>query len=177
MRAGLMAEFAGPRELVAAVRALREGGYTELDAYTPYPVHGIEAAMGLRRTRLPWFVLAGGLTGAAFAYLFQLWIQYDYPIDLGGRPLHAAPAFIPITFETGVLFAALTTFFGLLAFARLPRLWHPVFEVEGFERASIDRFWLAVPAHDHELERVREQIANQLKGLGALRVIWVGDLG
>jgi hypothetical protein len=174
MRPGLLAEFTAPERMVKALRELRAAGYTYLDAFTPCPVQGVEEAIGLRRSKLPWYVLVAGLTGAGFAYGFQLWIQYDYPINLGGRPLHSALAFVPITFETGVLFAATTVWLTLLALTRLPRLWHPVFEVEGFERATIDRYWIAVGAEDGELDR--ERTSDQLHALGAERVVWVAEV-
>jgi len=99
----------------------------------------------------------------------------DYPLDVGGRPLHSAPAFIPITFEMAVLFGSLAALISAIVLGGLPRLWHPVFDIDGFERATIDRFWLAVEAGDGALDRDRDTAA--LEGAGALRVIWLDLVG
>lgn len=173
MRRGLLAEFGSPEALVAAVAALRELGYAELEAFAPYPVEGLDEALGLRRSRVSTFVLAAGLAGAAAAYLVQWWTNaVDYPLDVGGRPLHSAPAFVPITFETTVLFAALAAFLAPLLLTGLPRLWHPVFEAEGFESASIDGYWLGIDAHDPRLDD--GAAGDHLRQLGARRVVPVG---
>jgi hypothetical protein len=116
-----------------------------------------------------------GLTGAAVGYLIQFWTKaIDYPINVGGRPDDSAPAFIPITFETAILFGALSTFFGLLWLCRLPRLWHPVFEVEGFERTTTDRFWLCVDRTDPCFSA--DSLMRKLEDLGALRIVPISDV-
>lgn len=165
----LVAEFARSEQLVQALGAMRQKGYCRLDAYTPYPLSEVEEALRLQRSRLPWVVFIGGIAGAGAAYFLQWYLNaYLYPLNVGGRPPHFPLAFVPITFEMGVLVAALTGFVCVLAGARLLRLWDPVFEVEGFERASIDRFWLRVESRDpcfREQETMRE-----LEDLGALRV-------
>lgn len=169
MNAGLLAEWASPDELVRAARVLRERGYTELDAFTPCPVPELEAILALRRSPLNWIVFPIGAAAAATAYLIQWYCNaYSYPLDVGDRPAHAAPAFIPITFETLVLAAAISSLVVLCLYLGLPRLAHPMFEVEGFERASIDRYWLAVGAADplFNLERV----TTDLRDAGALRI-------
>jgi len=169
-RSSLFAEFGSADALERAVDHLRALGYTELEAYTPFPLRHLDQRLGLRRSKVPLFVLAAGLTGAGVGYLVQWWCTaVDFPLDVGGRPLHSAPAFIPITFESAVLFASLTAFVAVLALARLPRLWHPVFEIDGFERASIDRFWLE-DAREAGDERAATTITKELLSLGALRV-------
>lgn len=146
---GWMAGFASPEALCEAARRVHEAGYVRIDAFTPFPVEGLAATLGRDRTRLPLAVLAGGALGAATGFFMQWWANlYDYPLDVGGRPHNSWPSFIPVTFELGVLGAALTAFFGLLAANRLPRLHHPVFDVPGFQLASRDRFFLAVFADD-----------------------------
>jgi len=173
MRAGVLARFGSPEALLSAATALRSRGYQRLDAFTPYPVHGLEQALGLRRSPLNWIVLPFALAGGAGAYLIQWYLNaYDYPLIVGGRPPHAAPAFVPITFETTVLVAALSGFVIFLGLARLLRLYHPVFEVEGFERASIDQFWLGIDARDPAL--VPSITERDLGALGALEVAWFG---
>jgi hypothetical protein len=167
----LMAEFASADELLTCGRELRRRGYQRLDAFMPYPLHEAEEAFGLTRSRLPIAVLIAGLTGSSLAYLFQYWMaKVDYDINVGGRPSHAPLAFFPITFEMGVLLASFTALIGLLVVCGLPRLHHPVFEVEGFERASIDRFWVLVDERDPLFERGRTE--EELRSFGALRVVY-----
>jgi hypothetical protein len=168
----VMAEFASLPPLCDALRWMRGEGYRSFNAFTPYPAKEVDHAMGLTRSRLPRLVLAGGLTGATVGYLIQFYTKaVDYPINVGGRPDNAIPAFVPITFETAILFAALSTFFGLLWLCRLPRLWHPVFEVEGFERTSVDRFWLCVDSKDPRF--AFDSLREKLETLGALRIVSV----
>ena len=151
---GLMAEFAEIGELVSAIRAVRAAGYTRLDAFTPFPSEDVIHALGLPPSKLPWIVLAGGLFGCAFGYGLQYWANVvDYPLNVGGRPLHAWPYFVPVTFECTILFAALSAVFGMLALNRLPTPYHPVFNVPGFALASRDRFFCLVEADDPEFDR------------------------
>jgi len=171
-RFAVMAEFATGPALLGGIRALAEAGVSRFDAFTPYEVAGLPELLGVRRSWLGWIVLASGLTFGGGAYLLQWWINVvDYPLDIGGRPYHSAPAFLPITFEMTVLFAAAGALISALVLGGLPRLWHPVFEVAGFERATIDRFWLAVDAADPALDRARDTAA--LEAAGALRVVWL----
>ena len=171
----VLAEFSSGPALLAGIRALRECGVSRFDAFTPYEVIGLQELLGVRRSRLTWIALAIGLLFGGGAYLLQWWINVvDYPLDIGGRPYHSAPAFIPIAFEMTVLFASAAALLSALVLGGLPRLWHPVFEVDGFERASIDRFWLAVGLDDPALDRPRDTAA--LVAAGALRVDWLsGD--
>ncbi|AUX44135.1 membrane protein [Sorangium cellulosum] len=173
MRAGLLAEFETPEAMLRAITELRGRGYRRLDAFTPYPVRGVDEALGLRRSPLPWIVFPFAIAGAAGGYLVQ-WHNnaYDYPLIVGGRPAHAAPAFVPITFEMMVLATALSGFVAMLLLARLPELWSPVFDVPGFERASIDRFWIGIDARDPAL--IRPIAERDLTALGARAVAWAG---
>jgi hypothetical protein len=151
---GLMAEFREPTELVAAVARLREAGYTRIDAFTPMPIEGLAELIGFRERRLPLVVLAGGLVGAVAGYGLQYWVSVvDYPINVGGRPLHSWPAFIPVTFELTILCAALAAVLGLLALNGLPMPYHPVFNAPRFAFASRDRFFLLVEASDPLFDR------------------------
>jgi hypothetical protein len=173
-RPAMMAEFASGPALLDGIRALRACGVSRFDAFTPYEVAGLQELLGVSRSWLSWIVLAVGLAAGGSAYLLQWWINViDYPLNIGGRPYHSAPAFIPITFEMTVLFAAAAALVSALALGGLPQLWHPVFEVDGFERATIDRFWLAVGARDAALHRSR--VTAALEAAGALRVVWLGD--
>ncbi len=151
MKAGWYAlgEFEDPGTVVKAARALREELTVPIDAHTPYPIDELEEALELRPSRVRWAGLAGGLIGAVGGYV-TLWFTnaVNYPLNVGGRPLNAIPAFIPITFEMAVLISAVSIFVGLLGLCGLPRLYHPAFDVDGFARASIDRFWVSIPASD-----------------------------
>lgn len=144
-----LAEFETADAMVAGVKRLLAAGYTTVDMYTPYPIHGSDELLKLKRSPVPYIVFTAGMCGAGGAYLLQWFLNaFLYPLNAGGRPPHAGPAFIIVTFEMGVLFAALTSFAIVFVLAGLPKLWHPVFEIEGFERASIDRFWISVDNND-----------------------------
>ena len=170
MKAGVLAEFASPEGVLEALAELRRNGYRQLESYTPYPVEGADDRLDLGRSRLPRFIFGGGVLGAVLGYGIQWYANvWDYPQNIGGRPVHAVAAFIPATFEATVLGAALVAFFGLFAALRLPELWHPVFEIEGFERASVDRFWVGVDARDRRFDRRR--VTDLLEGLDPLRVV------
>ncbi len=151
---GLMAEFVKPEEILNAARRAREAGYRRMDAYTPYSVEGVSAALGMHRSPIPSVVFFGGLTGAAIAF----WMQYysmsiSYPFDVGGKPTNSWPAFIPITFEVLVLVASFAALVALLVVCGLPRPHHPVFAVPSFARASQDRFFLCIEAVDPLFDR------------------------
>jgi len=149
MRVAIAAEYDSAHALVRAAGMLRDRGYVRVDAYTPYPLPELEDRLGIRRTRLPRSVFVAGLLGACVGYGIQWYCNaWSYPIRVGGRPLDALPAFIPITFETTVLFAALATFVGFFVASRLPEPWNPLFELPGFDRATVDRFWLAIDGRD-----------------------------
>jgi hypothetical protein len=146
---GAVAEFSSPDALIASARSLREKGYRKMDAYSPCPVHGIDEALGLRRSPLGYLVLGGGLAGLAAALLLQWWTgAVDYPLLIGGKPLFAFEFSIPITFELTVLVAAFAAVGGMLALNGLPRFHHPLFEHERFRKVTDDRFFLAVEASD-----------------------------
>ena len=150
---GLMAEFDTPDGLVAAAEKTRLAGYRQIDAYSPIPIEELNEALGLRRTRLPKLVFLGGLLGGLGGYSLEYWSQaIAYPINIGGRPFHSWPHFIPVTFETTVLGAALTAFVGMWALNKLPQPYHPVFNVPAFARASTDRFFLCIEAADPRFE-------------------------
>ncbi|MGA9520338.1 MAG: DUF3341 domain-containing protein [Myxococcaceae bacterium] len=160
--------FDDPETIVEAARALRQELPVQIDAHTPYPIDALEEALELRPSRVRWVALAGGLVGAVGAYV-TLWYAnaLDYPLNIGGRPLNAVPAFIPITFEMAVLVSAGAIFLGVLALSGLPRLYHPAFDVEGFSRASIDRFWISIPASNRT---EAEGYTIRLRVLGAREV-------
>jgi hypothetical protein len=155
---GLMAEFDNPEDLLAAAQRAYEAGYRRMDAYSPFPVEGLAEALGMRQTRLPLVVLGGGIIGAAAGYFMQYYASViAYPMNVGGRPLHSWPAFIPITFELSILVAAFAAVLGMFALNGLPMPYHPVFNVPSFELATRTHFFLAIEATDplFDLERTR----------------------
>jgi len=166
---GLLAEFDSPEDLVAAGERAYTDGYRRLDAYTPFPVHGLAEAIGFRSNRLPLLVLIGGIVGAGVGFFSQYYAAViDYPLNVGGRPLNSWPAFIPITFEVTILVAAATAVLGMLALNGLPQPYHPVFNAPRFALATRDRFFLCIEATDPRFDS--EATRKFLEGLGAKEV-------
>jgi hypothetical protein len=151
---GLVAEFESPAALVEAARRAHAEGYRRMDAFSPFPVEGLSEALGFERTRIPLVAFIGGLLGGLGGYFLQYYAAViDYPVNVGGRPLHSWPSFIPVTFELTVLSAALFAVFGMLALNGLPMPYHPLFHVPRFALATRDRFFLCVEATDPRFER------------------------
>ncbi|MGY4568529.1 MULTISPECIES: DUF3341 domain-containing protein [Bradyrhizobium] len=165
---GLLGEFATPEALLAAARKAREVGYRNLDAFTPFPVEGLAKVLRLPTPRISIVGLAGGLAGAAIALLMQLYVNYDYPLDVGGRPLYALSAFAVVVFELTILVSALAMIIAMLWQNGLPRLNHPIFSARHIARASKDRFFLCVLAEDAAFDS--EKTAAFLQSAGALSV-------
>jgi len=150
---GLMAEFETPQELVDAAAMTREAGFTKLDAYTPYPIEALTEALDIHDHRLPAVVLGGGIVGGLAGYALCYWTSViEYPLNIGGKPFHSAPAFIVPTFETTILFAAFAAVLGMLALNGLPMPYHPVFNTPRFALASRDRFFLCIEAKDPKFD-------------------------
>lgn len=167
---GVYAEFAVDTLVIAAARRLREQGYVVLDAFTPRPVVALEELVAPGRSNLNRTVFVCGLTGAVVGLGIEWWCNaWDYPLNTGGRPPFALPAYVPITFEAMVLFAAFGAFFGFMRRAGLPWLAHPAFAVPGFERASIDRFFLLIEPPAGGADELRALLSE----LGALGVFVV----
>jgi hypothetical protein len=166
---GLLAEFDSAAALVRACARVRDAGYTRWDAHTPFPIHGLDRAMGLAPSRLPWAVLIGALAGASGAMLLQWWVAVvAYPLVVSGKPLFSYPAFVPITFELAVLGGVLGGLLAMLHLNRLPRHHHPLFASARFERASDDRFFISIEAADPKFDL--EQTRAWLAALGAAAV-------
>ena len=151
---GLMAEFDDPNTLVAATRRAYAEGFRKMDAYSPFPIEELTEALHLHTTRVPLITLIGGIVGACAGYGLEYWVSaIAYPINVGGRPLHSWPSFIPVAFETTVLFAALSAVIGMLALNGLPHPYHPVFNVPRFAMATRDRFFLCIEAADPRFDQ------------------------
>lgn len=154
----VLAEFDTPKSCLKAAESLRDAGYKHFDAHTPFPVHGMDRAMGLSQSPMGWLALLGGLTGCVSAFVMIWWMNaVDYPIIVGGKPPLALPAMIPVMFEVTILLTGFATFFGLLHLMRLPRHHHPIFESDRFAAFSDNRFFISVEASDPLFDSVKTQ--------------------
>ena len=172
---GYLVGFDKVDELLAAAAAVRDAGYTRWDAHTPFVIHGLDAAMGVKKTVLPYIVFLAGLTGAAAGIFLQWWTNaVDYPFLISGKPLFSLPANIPVAFETTILFAAISALVGMLALNGLPQLTHPLFSNRSFKRVTDDRFFISIEARDplfdpaktrELLESVSDQPVEEIEDL------------
>lgn len=148
-RYGMIAEFDEAETLIRAAQSAKDAGYKRMEGYSPFPVHGLSDALGFRDNRVPWIVFLAGLVGGTCGYLLQFWISvHDLPLNVGGKPMNSTPSFVPVTFECTILFAVLSAFGSVLVLNWLPQPYHPIFNAEGFERASQDRFFLCIESDD-----------------------------
>ncbi len=171
---GILAEFDGPGALLAAARATRKAGYQHFDVYSPYPVHGMDLAMGLNRSKLGWIVAGGAITGVTVAMGLQYYANVlDYPLITQGKPYFSWQAFLVVTFELAVLFSAFAAVFGMFFLNDLPAWYHPALKQEVFTGASDNRFFLAVEAKDEKFEL--EKTGNFLKQIGAISQVVLED--
>ena len=167
---GYLAEYSTPRELVHAAEQIRDAGFTRWDCMTPFPVHGLDRAMGMKKTILPWLVLGAGLTGMTIGILLQWYVNNpgtqtsatyllsSYPLIISGKPYWSFPANVPVMFELTVLLSALTTFLGVWGLCGLPKFYHPVFNVARFRKVTDDKFFILLEAEDikFDLQRTRQ---------------------
>jgi len=152
---GVVAEFDSPGQQLDAARKTREAGYRQIEAYTPFPLHGLSDAVGFKDEKVPWIVFLGGIVGGSCGYLLQFYTSViDYPLNVGGKGLNSIPMFFPVTYECTILFASFGAFLGMLALNKLPQPYHGAFNTPNFERASQDKFFLAVEANDKQFDEV-----------------------
>lgn len=171
---GVMAEFDSPKELVAATRAAREAGFTRMDGYSPFPIHEMDHALGIKRTILPYLIFTAGILGGAGGFFLQYWTHaINYPLNVGGRPYLSIPSFIPITFECIVLAASLTAVVGMILLNGLPQPYHPVFNAPRFALASRDKFFLAIESSDPKFDY--DETMQFLQNLNAREVFDVTE--
>ena len=168
---GLAVRIDGVAELIDAAEVVRDAGYRRWDCHTPFPVHGLNDAMGLRLTRLPWVVFFAGATGAVAGLAMQWWMNaVDYPLIISGKPFFSLPANIPIVFEMTILFAAISAFVGMLAFNGLPRHHHPLFALDEFRKATDDRFFIVIETADPRFDERRTR--ELLERFGEVSEVW-----
>jgi len=166
---GYLVEFDTVDAVAHAAAKVRDAGYRDWDVHSPFPIHGMDSAMGVQYTKLPLVVLGGGLTGLSVALLMQWWMNaYHYPYVISGKPIWSIPANIPVTFELTVLFSALTAVFGMLAFNQLPQWRHGVFSGSKFKGATDDRFFISIEAKDPKFDS--KKTADFLASLGGSEV-------
>lgn len=169
---GVLAEYPTPSAVYHACEQVRDAGFRRFDSYTPFPVHGLDKAMGLGPSYLPWLVLVMGITGASLAMFFMIWVSaIDYPLNIGGKPMLSIPAFIPVTFEVTILFSGLTSVFGMFLLNRMPTYNHPLFDIARFAKATDDKFFVMIEARDKRYNR--EKVIEFLRKTGADAVMVV----
>ena len=166
---GVLAEFRNPKELLDAAETVNKSGYKKFDTYSPFPIHGMEKAMSLPKSKVGWIVLIHGLIGffGAIALIYYT-IAIDYPINISGKPYVNFPAWVPIIFELTVLLSAFGATFGMFAVNGLPRLYHPLFNHNRFKKATDDGFFLCIEASDDIFED--EKVKKLLQDAGATHI-------
>jgi hypothetical protein len=173
---GILAEFETPADLYHAAEKVRDAGYTRWDTHSPFPIHGMEDAMGITRTKLPVLVAMGGFTGATLGYLMQWWMSHDYKLVVQGKPWgHLIEGgwepFVPIVFELGILLSAFTALFGMLAMNGLPRWNHPLLKKSRFLRSSQDKFFVSIEASDTNFDPQRTRALLEGAGARAIELV------
>ncbi|UCC81151.1 MAG: DUF3341 domain-containing protein [Candidatus Zixiibacteriota bacterium] len=164
---GIIARFENSAGLLKAAEKIRDAGYIKFDCHSPFPIHGMDKATGLKRSPLGWLVGISALIGTSGALLLQWWTSaIDYPLVISGKPLFSFQAYVPVTFAVGVLLSAFTALFGMLILNGLPRLFHPVFYSKQFARFSDDSFFISVEAGDprfnpHRTSKFLESIGGK----------------
>jgi hypothetical protein len=165
---GVLAEFANPAELLHAAQKLNDLGYKKFETWSPFPIHGMDDAMGLSGSKVPWITLGGGLTGLSIGLLLQWWTgAVDYPLVIAGKPYFAWQFALPVTFELSILLSAFGTVFGMFALNMMPRPYHPLDNVPAFRRVTDDKFFLSIEVSDplFDMEKTKA-LLSELGGTG-----------
>jgi hypothetical protein len=171
---GMLAQYETAEQIFKACEKVRDAGYTRWDSYTPFPVHNLDKAMGLKPSILPWIVFACGMTGASSGMLLQWWTStVAYPIIIAAKPLFSYQAFVPVTFELGILFSAFGALLGMLGLNKLPQYYHSLFKVKAFDRVTDDKFFIAIETRDPKYDTAK--VKELLEGTGASMVQEVED--
>lgn len=171
---GVLAEFRNPKELMDAARAVKDHGYRSYDTFSPFPIHGIDKAMSLKKSKLGWIVAGHGLLGlaAGFSMIYYMMVV-DYPLNISGKTLFNLPAWVPVMFELTVLLSAFGAVFGMFFLNGLPRLNHPLFNSENFKKATDDGFFVCIEAEDPQFEL--EKVEKLLKDTGGTNIETIFD--
>jgi len=173
---GVLAEFAHPGALLRAAQSVREAGYVHYDTHSPFPIHGMDKAMGLKNSIVGWFTLVGGISGLSLATWMQWWMgEVSYPINISGKPFFAFEPSIPVMFELTILVAALATVAGMFALNGLPRPYNPLFFSTNFVRVTDDAFFLHIAASDKHFDE--KSTGQMLKDLGGKNIETIRDTG
>lgn len=171
---GILAEFRNPKELTEASKSVVESGYRHFDTFSPFPIHGIDKAMSLKKSKLGWIVFGHGLLGLVGAFaLIYFTMVVDYPLNISGKSLVNIPAWIPVIFELTVLLSAFGAVFGMFYLNGLPKLNHPLFSSENFKRATDDGFFVCIESEDPQFEE--EKVTKFLKDVGATNIETIYD--
>ena len=164
---GVLAEFENPAELLHAAQKLNDLGYRKFETWSPFPIHGMDDAMGLNGSKVPWITLGGGLTGLSIGLLLQWWTgAVDYPLVIAGKPYFAWQFALPVTFELSILLSAFGTVFGMFALNLMPRPYHPLDNVPAFRRVTDDKFFLSIEVRDplFDMEKTKA-LLSELGGI------------
>jgi len=171
---GILAEVRNPKELIDISRTVNKNGYKKFDTFSPFPIHGIDKAMSLQKSKLGWIVLGHGLLGltGALSMIYYMMV-YDYPLNISGKSLMNIPAWIPVTFELTILLSAFGAVFGMFFLNGLPKLNHPLFSSENFKKATNEGFFICIEANDPQFEP--EKVHKLLSDAGATNIEEIRD--
>jgi hypothetical protein len=176
---GVVAEFDDPDDLMAAANAAREAGYVHMDAFSPFPIHGMPEAIGFHDVKVPWAIFGAGAAGLITGIVLQVWTStVAYPMNVGGRPKISWPSFIPVAYECTILFAGLTAVLSVILFNGLPKPYHPVFNAPNFDRASQDKFFLSLEARDdHDFDTAKAEAFLNAQSAKNVTVVMADEAG
>jgi hypothetical protein len=171
---GLMAEFDSPADIMSAAEKIRDEGYTQWDVHTPFPIHGMDDAMGLGNSKVGWFTFCGGVLGFSGG-MFMIWFMnsFDYAIPVGGKPNFSPLGNFPVAYELTILLGAFGTLFGMFFLNKLPRHHNPLFNSIRFADVTHDKFFLVIEADDPKYEE--DEIRSLLKKLGSKYIELVNE--